>query len=296
MTALRSMLFVPADSDRKLAKAVDSRADALILDLEDSVADGRKPLARSLAAEFIAERKGQGGPALYVRINPLDTEWAIQDLAAVCLPGVAGIVLPKIHSVADITRLAYGLDALEARTGMAAGQAKIVAVATETPQAILNMHGYASGAPGLGRLAGLIWGAEDLSTAIGATSNREASGEYSPLYVLASALCLSASAAANVPAIDTLYADFKDERGLEDACRASRSRGFRGRIAIHPSQVDIINTSYSPSPQELVRAQRIVDAFANHPQAGALSIDGLMVDKPHLIQSLRTLGSNFGSQ
>lgn len=290
MNLLRSMLFVPADSERKLAKAADGPADALILDLEDAVADSRKTIARSMAAECISARAGQAGPALYVRINPLDSDWALGDLATVCVPGLAGVVLPKIRSVADITRLAHGLDCLEARAGMAAGSVKIVAVATETPEAILHMPGYASAAAGLERLAGLTWGAEDLSSAIGAASNRDTSGEYSPLYVLAGSLCLAAAAAAKVPAIDTLYVDFKDEQGLIASCRASHNRGYRGRIAIHPAQVEPINASYSPSAQALAHAQRIVDAFAANPQAGALSIDGAMVDKPHLTQARRTLG------
>lgn len=290
MSALRSMLFVPADSERKLAKAADGPADALILDLEDAVADSRKALARSMAAEFVTARKDQAGPALFVRINPLTTDWALGDLASVCVPGLAGIVLPKVRTVADITRLAHGLDVLEAKMGMAAGTVKIVTVATETPEAMLQMHGYASGACGLQRLAGVTWGAEDLSAAIGAISNREPDGAYSPLYSWANSLCLAAAAAAQVPAIDTLFADFKDEAGLAQACRASRNRGFRGRIAIHPAQVETINASYSPSQEELAHAQRIVDAFAANPEAGALSIDGAMVDKPHLTQARRTLG------
>lgn len=288
MTALRlrSMLFVPADSERKLVRATASPADVLILDLEDSVADTRKAGARDTALAFINDQAVKLTSRLFVRINPLDSGLAMHDLAAVVAPGLAGIMLPKTHSVADIVRLGHCLDALEARAGIAAGTVRIVPVATETAQAILNMQGYTQPVP---RLAGVTWGAEDLSSAIGAVSNREEDGSYSPLYTLANSMCLCAAAATGVPAIDTLHADFRDADGLAAACRASRRRGFRGRIAIHPDQVAVINAAYSPTVAELAHAQRIVDAFAAQPEAGTLSIDGVMVDKPHLTQALRTL-------
>jgi citrate lyase subunit beta/citryl-CoA lyase len=283
---LRSMLFVPADSERKLEKSLGSPADALILDLEDSVADARKADARGTAAAFITANASRLAAQLYVRINPLDSGLAMGDLATVVVAGLAGVMLPKTRSAADIVRLGHCLDALEARAGIAPGAVRIVPVATETPEAILNMQSFA--AP-IARLAGVTWGAEDLSAAIGAVSNRDEDGGWSPLYALANSLCLAAAAATGVPAIDTLHADFRDSAGLAAACRASRRRGFRGRIAIHPDQVAIINEAYSPSPAELAHARRIVDAFAAQPDAGALSIDGVMVDKPHLTQALRTL-------
>jgi citrate lyase subunit beta / citryl-CoA lyase len=285
---LRSMLFVPADSERKLAKSVGSPADVLILDLEDAVAEARKVDARKTAVEFITANASSLSAHLFVRINPLDTALAMGDLAAVVVPGLAGIMLPKMNSTADIVRLGHCLDALEARAGIASGTVKVVPVATETPQTMLNMQSFASPVP---RLAGVTWGAEDLSSAIGAVSNREENGDWSPLYTLANSLCLCAAAAAGVPPIDTLHADFRDATGLAAACRASRRRGFRGRIAIHPDQVAIINEAYSPSGAELAHARRIVDAFAAQPEAGTLSIDGVMVDKPHLTQALRTLAS-----
>ena len=284
---LRSMLFVPADSERKLAKSLDSAADVLILDLEDSVAEARKPIARGMAAEFIAAHAATIGPKLFVRINPLDTPLAMPDLAAVTVPGLAGILLPKTRGTADLVQLGHGLDALEARAAMPAGSVRIVPVATETPQALLHMQGF--GATPIPRLAGVTWGAEDLSAAVGAVSNKDEDGFYSPLYDWAASLCLTAAAAAGVPPIDTVHTDFKDAAGLERACRASRRRGFRGRIAIHPDQVAAINACYSPSAAELAHAQRIVDAFAANPDAGTLSIDGRMIDKPHLTQALRTL-------
>jgi citrate lyase subunit beta/citryl-CoA lyase len=282
------MLFVPADSERKLAKAVHNPADALILDLEDSVAEPRKAAARALAAEFIAAQAATVAARLFVRINPLDTPFAMADLAAVAVPGLAGIMLPKTRSAADIVRLSFGLDALEARAGLAAGSVRIVPVATETAEAMLTMHGFAT--TPLPRLAAVTWGAEDLSAAVGAVSNRDDDGQYAPLYQLAGALCLCAAAAAAVPALDTLYADFKDSAGLAASCRASRRRGYRGRIAIHPDQVAIINEAYSPTEAELAHARRIVEAFAAQPEAGTLSIDGVMLDRPHLTQARRTLG------
>jgi citrate lyase subunit beta/citryl-CoA lyase len=287
-TKLRSMLFVPADSERKLAKSLGSGADALILDLEDSVADTRKAVARAMAAEFVAAHASAVASALYVRINPLDTGLAMADLAGVVVPGLAGIMVPKTMTVADLVQVGHGLDALEARAGMAAGSVRIVPVATETPQAVLQMHGYASTA--LPRLAGITWGAEDLSAAIGAVSNRDEDGHWSPLYTWANSLCLAAAASAGVPAIDTLHGDFRDSAGLATTSRASRRRGFRGRLAIHPDQVAIINEAYSPSAAELAHARRIVDAFAARPDAGTLSLDGVMLDKPHLTQARRTLG------
>jgi citrate lyase subunit beta/citryl-CoA lyase len=284
---LRSMLFVPADSDRKLAKATASEADVLILDLEDSVADGRKPAARRMAAEFIAAEAARIRPRLFVRINPLDSAIAMADLAAVVVPGLAGIVLPKTRTAADAQRLSHGLDALEARAGLDTGCVRIVPVATETAEAILTMSSWAEGA--IPRLAAITWGAEDLSAAIGAVSNREEGGEFSPLYALANALCLVVATAAGVPPIDTVHVDFRDRAGLAAACRASRRRGFRGRIAIHPDQVPIIHEAYTPGEAEIAHARRIVEAFTANPDAGTLSLDGAMIDRPHLTQALRTL-------
>lgn len=283
---LRSLLFVPADSERKLAKALGSPADVLILDLEDAVAEASKPRARAAAAEFIGAQAARLPARLFVRINPLDSGLAHDDLAAVVRPGLAGIMLPKTHGTADIVRLGHGLDTLEARAGIAPGSIGIIPVATETAGALLDMQGYARP---LARLAGVTWGAEDLSAAIGAVSNRDEDGSWSPLYTWANSLCLCAAAAAGVPPIDTLHADFRDAAGLAAACRASRRRGFRGRIAIHPDQVEVINEAYSPSPAELAHAHRVVEAFAAQPDAGTLSLDGVMLDRPHLAQARRTL-------
>lgn len=283
---LRSLLFVPADSERKLAKALNSNADVLILDLEDAVAEPRKAAARLAAAEFIAAHAAALKTRLFVRINPLDSGLAMGDLARIVVPGLAGIMLPKTHAAADVLRLGHALDALEARADIAAGTVRIIPVATETPQALLNMQGFAGP---VARLAGVTWGAEDLSSAVGAMSNRDEDGAWSPLYTWANSLCLCAAAAAGVPPIDTLHADFRDTAGLAAACRTSRRRGFRGRIAIHPDQVDTINQAYSPSEVELEHARRVVAAFAANPDVGTLSLDGVMLDKPHLTQARRTL-------
>jgi citrate lyase subunit beta / citryl-CoA lyase len=284
---LRSMLFVPADSERKLEKAQQSPADALILDLEDAVAPARKELARHAAAEYLQAQAGALPSQLYVRINPLDSGLALDDLATVVVPGLAGVMLPKTTSAADVVRLGYYLDALEASAGLAHGSVRIVPVATETAPAMLTMASFTGGVP---RLAGITWGAEDLSTAIGAISNREEDGQLSPLYQLANSLCLCAAASAGVPAIDTLYADFRNPAGLAEACRQSRRRGFKGRIAIHPDQVAVINEAFTPSEKEREHAQRVVDAFAAQPDAGAISIEGVMYDIPHLKQARQTLG------
>ena len=284
---LRSMLFVPADSERKLAKGLQSPADVLILDLEDAVAAARKPLAREAAAAFIAANAGSASSQLYVRINPLDSGLAMQDLAGVVVPGLAGIMLPKTNSADDIRRIAFCLDALEARAGIEAGTVRIVPVATETAPAMLTMASYTREVP---RLAGVTWGAEDLSAAIGAISNREEDGQFSPLYVLANSLCLCAAAAAGVPAIDTVYTDFRDAAGLAASCAVARRRGFRGRIAIHPDQVAVINEAFTPSEAELAHARRVVEAFAEQPDVGTVGLDGAMLDMPHLKQARRTLG------
>lgn len=287
---LRSLLFVPADNERKLAKGLGSPADALILDLEDAVAPSRKFGARQTAADFITAQAASLGARLFVRINPFDSGLSMGDLAAVVVPGLAGIMLPKINGASDLVRLGHCLDALEARAGIESGHIAILPVATETAQAMLTMNSFASLSP-IARLAAVTWGAEDLSTAIGALSNRDEDGRYSPLYDLAASMCLCAAAAADVPAIDTVHVDFRDTAGLKAACAVSRRRGFKGRMAIHPDQVAPINDAYTPSKADLAHAQRIVDAFAAAPDAGALSIDGAMVDMPHLIQARRTLAS-----
>jgi citrate lyase subunit beta/citryl-CoA lyase len=285
---LRSFLFVPADSERKLAKGLASGADALILDLEDAVAGANKPLARRMASAWLEQHASDStGPRRFVRINPLDSGLALEDLAAVVQPGLHGIVLPKPTSSADLLRLGHMLDALEVRAGMATGEVSVLPVITETPQAMLNMNTFSVPQP---RVIAVTWGAEDLSAAIGAVSNRDEDGGFSPLYVWAQSLCLLVAANSGAVAIDTLHADFRDAEGLAASCRQARRRGFGGRIAIHPDQVAVINTAFSATEAELAHARRVVDAFEQQPDAGTLSLDGVMLDMPHLKQARKTLG------
>lgn len=284
---LRSLLFVPGDSERKFAKAKGCDADALILDLEDSVAPSNKDIARNLVAGYLAndsERSWQ----FFVRINPFDTDLTDRDLAAIVRPGLGGIILPKANGAEDVVALGERLDRLEQLAGIAPGTVKIAVVATETPRAMFNLGSYAPAHP---RLAALTWGAEDLAAAIGATSNKDESGEWTSPYVHARALTLFAAAAAEVAPLDTLYADFRDTAGLERDCRRSRRDGFIGRLAIHPDQVATINAAYAPSAKEVAHAQRIVDAFAASPGAGTLGIDGKMVDIPHLKAARKILAA-----
>jgi citrate lyase subunit beta/citryl-CoA lyase len=283
---LRSMLFVPADSEKKLQNSNSSLADALIFDLEDSVAPSRKAIAREMCAAHLQSRAGPNCAKAFVRINPLKSPLAMQDLAAVIGSGVSGIMLPKVDSVEDIHILSAHILALELHAGMPGGDISIVAIATETARSMLNMAGYSKAIP---RLVGLTWGAEDLSTDIGAATNRESDGALSHLYLMARSMCLLAASAAQAAPIDTLYADFRDSDGLATACVESRRRGFTGRIAIHPAQVDIINRCYTPSASDLATAQAVVNAFAADPDLGTVGIDGRMYDRPHLLQAYRTL-------
>lgn len=288
MTNLRSLLFVPGDSEKKLAKADATGADALLLDLEDSVADTRKPAARDMVAAFLADRTGgRRRPRLWVRINPLDTDHALADLVQIAAAAPDGIMLPKAGGPEDVARLSHYLDALEAQAGLAAGSIGIIPIATETADAPFRLGEYARAA--LPRLTGITWGGEDLATALGASSNRDATGQFAFTYQLVRSLTLMAGHAAGVQAIDSVHVDFRDEDGFRAACRASRAEGFTGRLAIHPAQVPIINQCYMPSPEEVAHARRIVDAMAKSDGAGAASLDGKMVDAPHLKQAERVL-------
>lgn len=284
---LRSLLFVPGDSEKKFAKASGIGADVLILDLEDSVAPSMKEAARAQVAGLLDDRS-QRDWSFFVRVNPFDTGMTFDDLAAVVKPGLDGLLIPKANGAADIARIGDELDRLEARAGIEQGSVRIAVVATETPLAMFNLASYTPPHP---RLAALTWGAEDLAAAIGATGNKDEDGHWTDPYRLARSLCLYASASAGVAPIDTLYADFRDPEGLEADCRRARRDGFTGRIAIHPDQVAIINRCFSPSAEELAEAQKIVDAFAANPDAGTLGIDGKMVDIPHLKAARRTLAS-----
>jgi len=283
---LRSLLFVPADSERKFAKANSIGADALILDLEDSVAPPRKALARGMVKHLL-----DGMPhdwAFLVRVNPLGSGLTLGDLAAVVRPGLDGILIPKVSGIADIELISNYLDALEVAAGVTPGHVKLLVVATETPAAMIGFAGYATPSH---RLVAMTWGAEDLGAALGALSNKEANGDWTFPYQVARAQCLFAAGAAGVLPLDTLYSDFRDQRGLAESCRIGRRDGFVGRIAIHPDQIATINECFTPSETDLAHARRVVAAFAAQPDAGTLGIDGKMYDMPHLIAAKRALAS-----
>ena len=282
----RSLLFIPGDSEKKLGKAASLPADALILDLEDSVTDANKAAARSLVADVLAAMPATDRGRYWVRINPLDGPLWRDDLDAVGPVCPAGVMLPKASGAADVVRLAAALDELEARHGLAAGTIAVLPIATETPAAVFALGSYADGAP---RLAGLTWGAEDLSAALGASTTRDADGRFSEPYRLARTLTLLAAHAAGVEAIETLHADYRDLDGLRAAAQAARRDGFTGMLAIHPSQVEVINAAFVPEADEVEWARRVVAAFAEPGAAGTVGMNGSMLDVPHLKRARRIL-------
>lgn len=282
---LRSWLFVPGDSERKLEKALASGADVLILDLEDAVAAPRKAVAREMVTDYLKEHRDRSRQQLWVRINPLDAPEALADLAVVA-GRPDGVLLPKVFGPAQVVQLSHMLDALEVREGIERQSVAIVPVATETPQAFFALGNYAGCSP---RLAGLTWGAEDIAAALGASSNRGPDGEYDHPFQLAQTLCLLGAHAAQVQAIDTVHTAIADTAGLEREARRARQRGFTGKIAIHPAQVPIINAAFTPSAQELDHARQVVQLFESQPELGAVALDGQMLDMPHLKQARRIL-------
>jgi len=278
--SVRSYLFVPGDSDKKLSRGGGSGADALILDLEDSVAPDRKILARGMVTEYLSAAAGDG-PELWVRINPLD-EGGLDDLVAVARAGPAGFMIPKADGPEVLERIGAFLDVLERRDeiGHSIG---LMPVATETALAPFSLGRY--GTTPLPRLRAMTWGAEDLSTAIGARTNKDRNGEWAFTYRMVRSLCLLAAKAAGVGAVETLYADFRDEPGLIESCKEAAREGFTGRIAIHPAQVAAINAAFSPSEAELAHARRVIAAFEAAPGTGVVGLDGKMLDIPHFKQA-----------
>jgi citrate lyase subunit beta / citryl-CoA lyase len=278
---LRSLLFVPGDRPDRMEKALGAGADALILDLEDAVAPAAKPGARRAVASFLEEHPEAN---LWVRINPLDGPEADRDLGAVLAGRPDGIVLPKAEggaSVAELTRR------LSERGNVTA---KVLAIATETAAAMFQLGTYG----GAKRLAGLTWGAEDLPAAIGASTSREEDGSFTAPYEIARALCLFGAAAAGVAPIETVYPAFRDLEGLAAYAARARRDGFVGMMAIHPAQVPVINHAFTPSEAEIAHAQAVVAAFAANPDAGALALEGKMIDRPHLVQARRLLAQAGG--
>lgn len=278
---MRSLLFVPGDSGRKFARALTGAADALILDLEDSVAAAGKAAARATVRTMLA---GRGRPALYVRVNALDTGLTLADLAAVMPGGPDGIVLPKCAGAADARHVGAWLDAFEAACGHPPGRTGIIAIATETAQSLFGLGSYRDAGP---RLRGMMWGAEDLSASLGATGNRAGRRYHTP-YVLARDLCLAGAAAAGVPAIDTVYTEIDDLDGLREEAGAACRDGFAAKAVIHPRHVEPVNAAFTPAPEAVAHARRIVALFEN-PGTGVQTLDGKMIDKPHLRAAERIL-------
>ena len=268
----RSWLFVPADSEKKIAKALDSDADAIIFDLEDSVAPANKAAARDILKN-LPQRTER--PQLWVRINPIGSEFQRDDLHLIGVADIHGIVLPKAEGGWDVIELAH-------RTG----NIPVHAIVTETPASLFGMLSYRDPKS---PLAAMSWGAEDLSAALGASSKYDSSGELSFTYKLARTLCLAGAAAAGVQPVDGVFADFKDDKGLNAEAEAARREGFTGKLAIHPAQVPIINSAFTPSKDDVRHAEEIIAAFEAHPDAGVLSVGGKMVDRPHLMQARRVL-------
>ena len=268
----RSWLFVPADSERKIAKALDSEADAIIFDLEDSVAPAMKAVARDVLKSLL---KRSGGPQWWIRVNPLASAYLREDLELLGIADIHGIVLPKAESGADVIQLAH-------RTG----SIPIHAIVTETAASLFGLLSYRDPRS---PLAAMSWGAEDLSAALGASSKYDASGDLSFTYKLARTLCLAGAVAAGVQPVDGVFADFRDEDGLRAEAEAARREGFTGKLAIHPAQVPVINAAFTPSGEDVRHAEEIVAAFEAHPDAGVLSVGGKMVDRPHLVQARRVL-------
>ena len=272
MSEPRSWLFVPADSEKKIAKALDSDADAIIFDLEDSVAPAQKGAARDIL-KHLPQRSER--PQLWVRVNPIGSEFHRDDLQLIAIADIHGIVLPKAESGADVTQLAH-------RTG----NIPIHAIVTETPASLFNLLSYRDPKS---PLAAMSWGAEDLSAALGAASKYDADGELSFTYKLARSLCLAGAVAAGVQPVDGVFADFRDEQGLRAEAQAAQREGFTAKLAIHPAQVAVINAAFTPSDEDVKHAQEIVAAFEAEPDAGVLSVGGRMVDRPHLLQARRVL-------
>ena len=278
---MRSMLFVPGDSPRKFARALTGASDALILDLEDSVSAAGKEAARSTVRQML---DGKGRQRLFVRVNAFETGLTVSDLAAVMPGRPDSIVLPKCESATDVVRLATLLDAFEAAFGLAAGTTGILAIATETARSLFGLSTYGEAGP---RLQGLMWGAEDLAASLGAASNRTGRRYHSP-FVQARDLCLAAAAAAGVEAIDTVYTDIDDLDGLREEAEAACRDGFAAKAVIHPKHVDVVNAAFTPDAASVTWARQVIALFAN-PSAGVMTLDGKMIDKPHLRAAERIL-------
>lgn len=280
---MRSWLFAPGDSEKKMGKAIASEADIALLDLEDSVVPERKAEARKMVAEAIASAPDKR--RIWVRVNPLSGEWTQGDLDAVIAAGPGGVFLPKAEGGHDVETLDRLITTREEAAGISVGSTKVAALVTETAAAMFTTGTY-EGAP---RLAAMSWGAEDLSSELGASEQRGSDGEYTHVFEMARSLCLLGAIKARVMPIETVQPEFRDLEALETRARRVRAQGFRGMLAIHPAQVAPINAAFTPSAEELAHARAIVQAFADNPTAGALQLDGNMIDRPHLALAERLL-------
>jgi len=287
ISGARSWLFAPGDSERKMEKAAAGPADVVLLDLEDAVAEDVKPRARAMISAFLAAQPEPDRSRLWVRVNPLDGPHALADLAAVLPARPGGVMLPKSRGRADVEILDHYLSALEVAAGIERGSTKVIVLVTETAESMFTTGTY-RGAP---RLAALTWGAEDLADSVGASENRNADGSYGFTYELARSLCLLGAVAAGVEPVDTVEPDFRDLARLRERAGKVRRDGYRGMLAIHPAQVDVINAAFTPSDEELAEAQEIVDLFAAHPGAGTIGHKGAMLDRPHLARAQALLAS-----
>lgn len=286
---MRSWLFAPGDSERKMAKAIDGAADVVILDLEDAVVAESKPVARALVAATLGQDPARN-PRIWVRINPLDGPHALVDLAAIMPGRPGGIMLPKAQARADMERLHRYLEALEVAHGIGPGTTPVIVLVTETAQAMFHTGDY-GGAP---RLAAMSWGAEDLADALGASFNTNPDGSYAHTFEMARSLCLLGAAAAGVPAIETIQANFRDLDALKARAEMVRRAGYRGMLAIHPDQVPVINAAFTPGAEEIEQAREIVALFAANPTAGTIGWKGGMLDRPHLSRAQQLLAQLDG--
>lgn len=283
-TRMRSWLFAPGDSEPKMEKAVGGPADIVILDLEDAVAAAQKPRARTMVADFLRANQAQR-QRIWVRVNPLDGEWTRADLEAVVPAGCGGILLPKAEGGKQVEALDAMIAPLERDHGIAEGSTPVAALVTETAAAMFTTGTY-RGAP---RLVAMTWGAEDLADSVGALGNTDEDGRYRPTYELARSLCLLGAASAGVAPIETIMADFRDLDGLRARAEMVRRDGYRGMLAIHPAQVEIINEAFTPSEEEVAEAREIVELFAANPEAGTIGWRKGMLDRPHLSRARQLL-------
>lgn len=286
---MRSWLFAPGDSEKKMAKAADGSADIVIFDLEDAVAPEKKAEARGLIHDFLSRYSGDRA-RLWVRVNPLDGPYTLEDLAAVMPAKPGGIMLPKAYTRADIEALDHYLSALEVANGIEQGSTPVIMLLTETAESMFHAGNF-KGAP---RLVAMTWGAEDLADALGASSNTRSDGEYDFTFEMARSLCLLGATTAGVPAIETIQSDFRDLEKLKLRAEMVRRQGYRGMLAIHPAQVDVINEAFTPSAEEIAKAREIVALFEANPGAGTIGHEGGMLDRPHLSRALQLLAQVEG--